>query len=182
MRQLKVLENSNLKGNERVRGTLEKEGPSLYDQNYYLNQKIIKTLQIEVKGKLVHYFGTTDKYNQPDGLGMFIYSDGSIYEGFVSNGIKVKYGRHIYDTGDLYQGAYQEDLAHGMGVYRHVKGSEYVGEWVRDLQEGQGKEKWPDGSLYEGEYQQGRKHGKGNFRWPNGSDYSGYFIAGNFQG
>lgn len=94
MRQLHNLENPYLKENTLVQTTLKKEGALKYKKQGFLKQSVTKSLKLEIKKKPVQYFGTVDEVTgEPEGLGMFIYADGSVYEGFVREGLKEKYGR-----------------------------------------------------------------------------------------
>ena len=56
------------------------------------------------------------------GLGMFVWLDGSLYEGQWRNGRSHGVGRLIHVNGDVYQGEWQFNTANGRGKFSHVDG------------------------------------------------------------
>ena len=56
--------------------------------------------------------------NEIDGNGVFIWPDGSVYEGYRKNGKSEGKGRCIHHSGkEYYIGDYKENKQHGNGIY-----------------------------------------------------------------
>ena len=73
---------------------------------------------------------------RPDGRGVMIQSNGSLFEGRWKAGDRV-YGRVINKNGDTYHGQWQNGKRNGRGKYRSFCGmTEVEGEWMNDLLEG----------------------------------------------
>ena len=115
------------------------------------------------------------------GFGIYVWTDGSIYEGMIENGKAHGQGRLIHADGDVYEGEWDDDKACGKGLYTHKDGASYEGKWMDDKQHGDGIETWPDGAKYEGPYQHGMKHGEGVFYWSDKSIYRGNFNRNNIE-
>lgn len=49
-----------------------------------------------------HWFKTHDQTSVPNGIGEILYSDNSIYQGQVKDGIPVGMGRMTHSDGDVY--------------------------------------------------------------------------------
>jgi hypothetical protein len=81
-----------------------------------------------------------------DGMGVLIWPDGSVYEGYWRRGKANGKGRLVHADRDVYIGDWLDDKAHGNGSYIHADGAKYVGEWYMDKQQGKGFETWPDGA------------------------------------
>ena len=45
------------------------------------------------------------KENLPNGVGIYLYSDGSKYKGQIKNGLREGVGRFFYSNGDIAQGS-----------------------------------------------------------------------------
>lgn len=86
--------------------------------------------------------------NERDGMGVLVWPDGSIYEGFWRRNKANGKGRLIHADKDVYLGDWLDDKAHGNGSYIHADGAKYVGEWYMDKQQGKGFETWPDSAQY----------------------------------
>jgi hypothetical protein len=108
------------------------------------------------------YFGTVDRLDRPDGRGMKVYSDGSVYIGEWMNGM-----RHCLE---------------GKAVWTRPDGTQYEGTWMKDMKHGTGKLQYPDGSLYQGEFAQGYEHGHGVKTYTNGERFEGRFRFGKRDG
>lgn len=128
------------------------------------------------------YTGDINALNQYHGFGIFVWKDGSKYEGFWHNGKATGKGRLINADGGAYEGQWENDKANGLGRYLYKDGSVYEGNWLNDKQNGQGVETWPDGSRFEGNFIMGRKNGKGKYVWADGTSYSGEFKDNKFEG
>ena len=147
--------------NDRVKEILEKNGEydagAFKDSSAKLEEREIASLENNAK-----YKGQWEKNkNERHGLGIQVWSDGSMYQGHWKNDKANGKGRLIHADGDIYEAEWRDDKAHGQGVYKHTDGAEYNGDWKEDKQDGHGVETWPDGAKYEGDYVDGKKHGKG---------------------
>jgi hypothetical protein len=131
-----------------------------------------------------------------DGNGIFIFTDGSKYEGTFSKGRfngkgKLKYAdstnkicegdfqggvRHDkvickWANGQTYEGDFKNDKPNGKGVATKSDGTKYVGEF-KDGEYSKGILTTSDGSN-DGEYNNGKFTGKGNITLENGNKYVG---------
>lgn len=73
-----------------------------------------------------------EKTQERDGMGVLIWPDGSIYEGFWKQNKANGKGRLIHADRDVYVGEWLNDKAHGHGIYMHSDGAKYEGEWFHD--------------------------------------------------
>jgi len=161
--------------NQDVLEIIGKLGPFEYDDSVLLNDGVTReNRSLTLLDNKTRYEGQWNtKTNERDGMGVLIWPDGSIYEGFWKHNKANGKGRLIHADRDVYVGDWQDDKAHGEGTYLHSDGAKYEGEWVLDKQQGKGRESWPDGAVFEGNYLEGKKHGHGYFKWADGSDYRG---------
>ena len=116
-------------------------------------------------------FWSIDK--KKNGYGIFVNSEGSMYEGLFRNGKLDGKGRYITIKGDFFEGTFANGVAQGEGIFIHSDGSIYIGTWMNDLPWGEGIEWSVDGSFYKGDFYQGKKFGIGEFKWKDGSVYVG---------
>lgn len=128
------------------------------------------------------YKGDINALNQHHGYGIFLWKDGSKYEGFWHNGKACGRGRLINADGGVYEGEWENDKANGKGVYYYKDNSTYEGDWKDDKQHGIGVEKWPDGSKFEGQFIIGKKEGAGKYEWADGTSYIGGFKDNKYCG
>eukprot|EP00347_Sterkiella_histriomuscorum_P012972 403366506 len=142
---------------------------------------------------------------KPDGKGIKVFPNGSIYEGFFADGHCHGLGRGITSRGEVFQGQFKFDVMEGKGFYQWPDGRMYDGEWKAGKKSGQGKFFWPNGQVYEGDFKDnecngagilhytdgkklegvwrnGKKHGKAVYVWPNGARYNVFYIDGKKQG
>ena len=104
------------------------------------------------------------------------FSDGS-YEGKVNrSGQKDGLGIYRWSDGSIYEGEYQDDLRHGKGRFLWANGESYEGDYLNDERTGKGSYHWPDGSFYEGEFLAGKRHGKGTYQSAHGNIYTGEWF------
>lgn len=99
-----------------------------------------------------------DCYN---GFGIYVWNDGSRYEGNFKKGERNGEGIYYYSKGAKYVGNQTNGKRHGWGTYHYPSGSKYVGEWNQEVKEGNGsmysKGKlvargiWKDGKLIQTE-------------------------------
>lgn len=119
----------------------------------------------------------------PEGAGVKILPDCSLYEGFFYQGQFHGHGRFIGTAEkEMYSGSWVAGLRSGHGVALSEEGTFYTGGWSNDLRHGYGTEKWTDGAVYQGHYLEGKKVGRGVFRWTDGSTYEGHFADNMIQG
>ncbi|MFK7951192.1 MAG: MORN repeat-containing protein [Saprospiraceae bacterium] len=78
--------------------------------------------------------------------------EGDCYTGF---------GLYVWNDGSRYEGHFKYGERNGEGVYYYSKGAKYIGNQVNGKRDGQGTYYYPSGSKYVGEWEQEKKHGKG---------------------
>jgi hypothetical protein len=113
-----------------------------------------------------------------NGIGTFIWPDGSSYSGEWRNGQQFGRGVFVGASGQRYEGSWAYGLPDGQGIYTWPDGRRYVGAFQRDKFHGQGKQTWPSGESYEGAFDSGEISGYGIYRWPSGDRYEGYVTKG----
>lgn len=79
-----------------------------------------------------------------EGVGVMVYPDGKIYEGFWKNGLRSGHGRLVYTNGSVYTGDWANDLTNGYGVFSNAVGYRYEGMWKDDTLNGTGCETWEE--------------------------------------
>lgn len=72
------------------------------------------------------------------GFGVYVWNDGSRYEGNFKNGERNGEGIYYYTKGGKYIGNQVNGKRHGWGTYHYPSGSKYVGEWKQEVKEGNG--------------------------------------------
>ena len=94
------------------------------------------------------YTGQVDEQTgEPHGVGIKIWWDGTIREGYWEYGLQNGYGRVIYWNGEYYIGDFKDDQYHGHGTYYYPSRKKYVGEWKDNLRHGNGVEFNADRSI-----------------------------------
>ena len=73
-----------------------------------------------------------------DGIGIQVWRDGTIYEGYVKNGKRNGTGRYIWPTGDYYIGEWKNGQREGHGDLHIYKGPSFSGFFVNNEMHGQG--------------------------------------------
>lgn len=89
----------------------------------------------------------------PDGKGMCISPDGTVWDGFWLNGKPTKRGTIKWKNGHVYDG-----------------------EWNSYGPNGEGKMMYPDKRVYTGTFRDGERHGHGTLTMPNGESFKGEFV------
>lgn len=89
----------------------------------------------------------------PDGKGMCISPDGTVWDGFWINGKPTKRGTIKWKNGQVYDG-----------------------EWNSYGPNGEGKMMYPDKRVYTGTFRDGERHGQGMLTMPNGESFKGEFV------
>lgn len=72
------------------------------------------------------------------GFGIYVWNDGSRYEGNFKNGERNGEGIYYYPKGAKFVGNQLRGKRHGWGTYHYPSGSKYVGEWKQEVREGKG--------------------------------------------
>lgn len=80
------------------------------------------------------------------GYGIYVWNDGSRYEGNFRNGKRDGEGIYYYPKGAKYIGTQSNGKRHGWGTYYYPSGSKYEGEWIKEVREGKGT-MYSDGKL-----------------------------------
>lgn len=102
-------------------------------ENVSASGKPIRTINYKSGNR---YEGEVDEKGLPDGKGVFIYTNGSRYDGEFDHGVRAGYGVFLWSTGDRYEGGWKNDKRHGEGVMTYANGrvrkgrfqdNEYVG-------------------------------------------------------
>lgn len=89
----------------------------------------------------------------PDGKGMCISPDGTVWDGFWLNGKPTKRGTIKWKNGQVYDG-----------------------EWNSYGPNGEGMMMYPDKRVYTGTFRDGERHGHGTLTMPNGESFKGEFV------
>lgn len=103
-----------------------------------------------------------------DGEGVLTYADGSRVECNFINEYPEGRGVKLFPDGSVYKGCFKQGLFHGQGRYRQpLDGSEYSGNWVRNEMRGQGVKKLKFGAIeIAGSFGANQEvHGKGLKKW-----------------
>ncbi len=72
------------------------------------------------------------------GYGIYVWNDGSRYEGNFKEGKRDGEGIYYYAKGSKYIGDQMNGERHGWGTYYYPSGGKYSGEWVKEVREGKG--------------------------------------------
>ena len=106
----------------------------------------------------------------PHGIGIKVWSGGSIKEGYWKDGEQHGRGRYIYN-GDYYIGEFKEGRWDGEGTYYYKNGDRYKGKWKDNLKYGKGTYYTKNGVKYVGQWD-GWK-GQGKISYTDGKKYIG---------
>lgn len=117
-----------------------------------------------------------------EGVGVYVYPDGSRYDGQVvrKEGLPPKrHGNGVYvDVNSVYDGQWIDDCMGGEGHITFSGGASYRGTFHANVFEGRGRYEWPNGTSYEGEWRRNLMHGVGVFTDDKGQKWSGRFYNG----
>ena len=124
------------------------------------------------------YYGTINDRGEPHGMGMKVYSDGSVYYGGFQNGEHHTEKRGVWSRpdGSVYDGSWQFGQRHGTGTQIYPAGGRYEGQFAKGFEHGQGKRAYADGSTFDGRFRFGRKDGLGTFTDKDGKVEKGTFA------
>lgn len=132
-----------------------------------------------------------------NGWGVYIYDDGSIYEGYFKRGEKDGYGKYTMTDGSIYQGEFQKDRFEGYGVLTEPDGNKVEGLFEHGRFAGALKNQngcisgdcysgygvlADNEKTYFGEFKEGKQHGMGRLVQKDGMVYEGSFVRGNLEG
>ena len=109
------------------------------------------------------------------------FSDGSVYEGEMTNGKITGYGKYISAVGLTIQGEFKDGLLNGKGFKETVDGERFEGTWRQGLLHGNGTWTKIEGGRYFGAFRKGRKEGYGIETY-NNAIFRGYYVSGSRGG
>lgn len=106
-------------------------------------------------------------------VGLYIYSDGSLFSGVYVNDVQYGLGKLSYINGDVYYGMFNNNCCSGGGSLTLASGDKYEGTFHQnqlntllpylyrsvDCDEGKGRIFYPNGGEYTGEYKHGERLG-----------------------
>ncbi|XP_065093337.1 MORN repeat-containing protein 3-like [Ochlerotatus camptorhynchus] len=133
--------------------------------------------------RTTHYQGQVDAANSKSGFGKQSQSNGLLYEGQWTNGLRHGHGilyRKQPDTElfvKIYAGGWEGGKKHGLGV-KYYRNGKYLGCWEQDQRSGQGFMWFDSGDFYIGEWIEDRYDGLGVFLEIGGNRYHGQFRGG----
>lgn len=132
-----------------------------------------------------------------NGWGVYIYENGTIYEGYFRKGMKDGYGKLTLTDGSIYQGQFAKDLYEGYGVLTEPDGTKTEGMFEHGRFAGALKNQYGCVSgdcktgygvlaekerTYFGEFKDGQMHGMGLLIQKDGTQYDGSFVRGSLDG
>ncbi len=120
------------------------------------------------------------KDDQRNGQGKLTWTDGTVYSGAWINNYMHGQGTYTWPNGNTYTGEFKYDKMEGTGTYTSTTGDTYTGEWSNSKRNGKGTFKGADGSSYTGEWENNYMHGKGIYISPAGVRQEGTFSYGEF--
>lgn len=112
------------------------------------------------------------------GVGTYVFSDGSVYEGQWHRGNRFGHGQLRSKEGWTYEGFFDTNQRHRRGIIDYPDGSCYMGEWYYDKINGQGIFITSLKDVYRGQLQDGKFHGNGQLVYADGSIHTGEFKNG----
>ncbi|EAR84829.1 MORN motif protein (macronuclear) [Tetrahymena thermophila SB210] len=125
--------------------------------NSYKNLKDAYYIQKMDDGE---YHGTLSNNNIPNGLGIYYYTDGSIYQGQLQMRKRHQKGYYIMSDGSTYDGSWVEDQMCGEGTLTDSFKNEYRGQFKYGEKQGKGRITYKDGSTMEGTWSNGYEEGE----------------------
>jgi hypothetical protein len=80
------------------------------------------------------------------------------------------------EKGTIYNGYVKDGIAEGVGINISTDGEKYIGECHLNKLHGCVKREWADGNKYWGGHKDGKKEGYGTWEWADGSRYIGQWV------
>lgn len=128
------------------------------------------------------YHGFWNLAGLREGYGYMVRADGSKLEGLWKEGEIIK-GRIINTDGSYYEGKISNSMANGEGTFFDSKGTtNYIGSWHNGKHHGFGMWLLGDGAIYKGTFINGEFQGQGNLTWGDKSNYEGDFEESALNG
>ena len=156
--------------------------PAIYYGNYIDN--IPKGFGYYICGSIKTISDSWFK-NKINGLGIRInIEDETIYKGEFLESKKNGLGVFIYKDGTTSYGEWIDDKLNGYGIIKYSNESIYAGQFKDNIFHGFGEFLWYDGKYYIGEYNMGIKDGFGIFVWnfDKSDAYIGFWENGKTSG
>jgi hypothetical protein len=100
-----------------------------------------------------HFFGEPN-LNFSSYKGLISLTKGGFYSGCWKNDCFDGVGKYVYPDGSVYVGEFEKGKRSGVGVLRG-NGMKYQGQWANDMQNGKGKAYF-NGYVYEGHWREGK--------------------------
>ncbi len=117
-----------------------------------------------------------------DGIGRYLFPDGSYYNGQWDNDQMSGMGRLDMKNGDCYVGEFHKNKRDGQGMCTYANGCTYNGSWSKDHRQGDGIQWFDNGDKYEGEWDHDMMDGEGSYVWYDGVKYKGQYKNGKRHG
>ena len=151
-------------------------------QQYCSDVPIQQLIFHSTAGKSI-YFGQLKKAVEvQEGIGIAVYRNGDIYEGYWKDGKRNGKGRYIFNNKKYFIGDSKDGKWHGYGVMYFEDGNRYEGKWKDNKFHGKGVSYATNGDRYDGEYRNNLMNGQGTYYWTDGRIYKGEFKGGNING
>ena len=110
-----------------------------------------------------------------NGEGVFLYPDGSKYDGFWLNDLRNGWGTYTYPNGDTYEGEWVQGYRQGQGVYTYKDtGSRYEGTWFQGKMQERGRIVHSYHS-YIGNFEDNKPKGRGKYVFDSGCEQKGKY-------
>jgi hypothetical protein len=132
--------------------------------------------------KICDVQGSLNKKKIINGLGIYTFHNGDVYEGYFKDDKRHGKGRVTFHSGALYEGYFKDDKKHGKGKYTFPNGTVYIGYFKDDKKHGKGIYKLPNGNIYKGYFKDDLRHGKGMYTLHDNSIIRGNTIKGKREG
>ena len=117
-----------------------------------------------------------------NGKGEYLYTDGTIFEGYFVNDNVSGNGKILFSNSDVYTGQFSNGKINGFGVMKYKNGNCYKGEFKNGKKEGNGIVYINSQELFVGEFKNNDKEGLGFKKFENGDEFIGYFESGESEG
>ncbi len=153
-----------------------------YAAHYQTTQGTVQTLQHKSDGRFYH--GETWR-DVPHGFGKMILKDGTLYEGFFTDGQPDRYVRLIRPNREVYHGEFSNQKQNGNGARTEPSNATTMCDsWLNGVENGKTTKTDKDGrKVFEGSYKDGRMIGNCFFYSENEKcTYEGPFVNGILEG